>query len=201
MKIRRIIIYAILLVTLLFPRIPEAESGEVTAKIAVTSDCGDLEGPFTYRLVPESKRDPVPEKSELVLGNETGVFYIPCFIPGDYHYRLFQEKGNRPDVRYDDTVYEVTLRVVLTEDEKEAAEVFAINVSTGKKEAVHFKNTKIKVPDIPGKPSIPVILGISEAGIFPGLIFLILPALISFGIILKQNKRLGRGGKERRRRS
>lgn len=45
--------------------------------------------------------------------------------PGDYTYRIYQEKGSVHEVSYDESVYSVTVRVVNDEKDGLRAEIWA----------------------------------------------------------------------------
>ena len=62
--------------------------------------------------------------------------------PGDYKYTVYQLKGESKDVIYDGSVYEVTVRVVNTQEGGLAAEVWAVkDQSDQKTDEIKFINT------------------------------------------------------------
>ena len=61
--------------------------------------------------------------------------------PGDYKYTVYQLKGESKDVNYDGSVYEVTVRVVNTQEGGLAAEVWAVkDQSDQKTDEIKFIN-------------------------------------------------------------
>mgnify|MGYP003195639170 CR=1 FL=1 len=61
--------------------------------------------------------------------------------PGDYKYTVYQLKGENKEVIYDDSVYEVTVRVVNTQENGLAAEVWAVkDQSDQKTDEIKFIN-------------------------------------------------------------
>lgn len=105
----------------------------------------------------------IPETLEYVLeqpdsSEETEVLFSEIFVnktgittgsfkemsytePGDYKYQVYQSKGTNKDMVYDDSVYEVTVRVVNTETGGLAAEIWAVkNESEQKVDEIKFVN-------------------------------------------------------------
>lgn len=72
---------------------------------------------YTFRLIPESSRTPMPEGCEgscdiTVSGNGTAEFAaIGYTVPGIYGYTVMQMPGNNVNCTYDDTVYYVRVTV------------------------------------------------------------------------------------------
>lgn len=61
--------------------------------------------------------------------------------PGDYKYTVYQLKGKNKEVIYDDSVYEVTVRVVNTQEGGLAAEVWAVKDQSDQKvDEIKFVN-------------------------------------------------------------
>ena len=90
------------------------------------------------------KGTPMPEQTELQIGmNETKAFgEIRYNRPEDYHYQIYQKPGQQDSVIYDDTVYDVTVRVIRGADGAFTADVWC--QSEGKEEKIDkiiFSNT------------------------------------------------------------
>ena len=61
--------------------------------------------------------------------------------PGDYKYTVYQLKGESKDIIYDGSVYEVTVRIVNTQEDGLAAEVWAVkDQSDQKTDEIKFIN-------------------------------------------------------------
>ena len=87
---------------------------------------------------------PKPDKESITLsGDEQGSFNIPYELPGTYRYRIFQEAGSAPGVKYDKTVYIADVFVEQKEDKSFASYItLSKEGSASKAEAVIFTNTK-----------------------------------------------------------
>lgn len=90
------------------------------------------------------------------VGVATGRFdKISYTEPGDYKYKIYQIEGSRKDIIYDDSVYEVTVRVVNKETGELTAEVWAVkNQSEQKVDEIRFINyyNGITPPTTESKP-------------------------------------------------
>ena len=75
-------------------------------------------------------------------GVTTGRFEEMSYThPGDYKYQIYQSKGKNNDIVYDNSVYEVTVRVVNTETGGLTAEIWAVkNQSEQKVDEIKFIN-------------------------------------------------------------
>lgn len=61
--------------------------------------------------------------------------------PGDYKYKVYEQKGNSEDIIYDASVYEVTVRVINAEDGNLMAEIWAVkDESEQKVDEIRFVN-------------------------------------------------------------
>ena len=61
--------------------------------------------------------------------------------PGDYTYRIYQEKGSVHEVSYDESVYSVTVRVVNDEKDGLRAEIWAVrDEDRNKTDKIRFTN-------------------------------------------------------------
>lgn len=75
-------------------------------------------------------------------GVTTGRFAeITYTEPGDYRYKVYEQKGNNKDIIYDDSVYEVTVRVINAQDGGLIAEIWAVkDESEQKVDEIRFIN-------------------------------------------------------------
>lgn len=91
-------------------------------------------------FVSDNVGNPVPEQTEIAVKDSRAVSFGPISYtePGDYTYRIYQEKGSAYEVAYDESVYSVTVRVVNGEDNGLKAEIWAV------KDGGQNKTDKIK---------------------------------------------------------
>ncbi len=108
---------------------------------------GDGTVPQEFNFILESLDGEDSEKKQLSIttnkkGVTTGRFAeINYTEPGDYRYKVYQQKGNSENVIYDDSVYEVTVRVVNTQDDGLIAEIWAVkDESEQKVDEIRFMN-------------------------------------------------------------
>ena len=74
---------------------------------------------FNIKLNAEGSGAPVPKDSLITLDKAgKGEFRITILEPGNYVYRVYQEKGSNTDVKYDDTKYDVHVCVMNDENDK-----------------------------------------------------------------------------------
>lgn len=101
---------------------------------------------FQYRLEEQNVNTPTEamlskitvNKAEITTGSFDKISYTK---PGDYEYRVYQLKGNNKNIVYDDSVYEVTVRVINTKDGSLTAEVWAVkDESEQKVDEIKFIN-------------------------------------------------------------
>ena len=83
------------------------------------NDTGVENVSFNIKLKAEDSGAPVPEDSLITLDKAgKGEFRITILEPGNYVYRVYQEKGNNSDVKYDDRKYDVHVCVLNGENDK-----------------------------------------------------------------------------------
>lgn len=146
----------LLVVFILFPlkmvKVSAAENErECSLAIPVSIELrGNTENiePEKFECVMEPSDENLPGKvlfNEITL-NKTGIITghfdeIHYTKPGDYKYNVYQTKGNNKNIVYDDSMYEVTVRVVNTETGGLTAEVWAVkNESEQKVDEIKFTN-------------------------------------------------------------
>lgn len=146
----------LMLVSFLFPlkmaKVSAAESDrECSIAIPVSIELrGNTENiePEKIECVMEPSDENLPGEvlfSEVTL-NKTGIITghfdeIHYTKPGDYKYNVYQTKGENKNIVYDDSMYEVTVRVVNTETGGLKAEVWAVkNESEQKVDEIRFTN-------------------------------------------------------------
>ena len=69
-------------------------------------------------------------KTGITTGSFNKIRYVE---PGDYHYKVYQQEGDNQNIAYDNSVYEVTVRVVNTETGSLTAEVWELKDETEQK--------------------------------------------------------------------
>lgn len=63
------------------------------------------------------------DKTGVTTGRFAEINYIE---PGDYKYKVYEQKGNSEDIIYDNSVYEVTVRVINAQEGGLIAEIWAV---------------------------------------------------------------------------
>ena len=94
---------------------------------------------------------PMPGKTSYVFyGDGERSFEIEYVIPGDYRYRIYQKESGVSDIKTDDTVYEVTVRVVNSAEGGLEYEIWANVLSSDSKkvERIVFKNHFFEDTDV-----------------------------------------------------
>lgn len=103
----------------------------------------------TYRIMIESEDDHSPEPLSGTLDvseNGEGTFSININEPGTFRYRVFQEKGDLPYVRYDSTVYIITVFVEHNDNNSLSWSLStAIEGRERKAEEIKFRNNSVLV--------------------------------------------------------
>lgn len=145
MKKQMLCLVCCLAAALLFCLCPLAAQ-QVTVMLAVevqlTGDTPPGDAPFTFRLEPQGD-EPLPDPATLTIrGAGTGTFApIAYDAPGTYHYTLYQQAGQTEGYRWDNTVYEVTVEVLVEENGGLTAMVLLSRQGAeGKAEAAVFTN-------------------------------------------------------------
>lgn len=88
-----------------------------------------------------------PERLELRDG-ESKTFTIQINLPGDYKYKIYQEKGIEKNMEYDNSVYQAEIFVTEDENEKLNAETVVFTKGSSEKSAkCEFVNNVIKNED------------------------------------------------------
>lgn len=109
-----VLLLPLLCMLVLFPLRAHAQeyacSVSLPVRIALT---GTVDVGFTVEM-DSAEGAPLPEENTVtVRGSGQAAFgAITYTAPGDYHYTVAQRAGNVPYMTYDDTVYQVTVRVV-----------------------------------------------------------------------------------------
>ena len=120
---------------------------EIPVKIQTTGD--SVSTAVTYKLVLESVDGaPMPERAELELSSGTGSGTvvegafgpITYTVPEDYQYRIRQASQTENNFTYDATVYDVTVRITVSEAGMEATVLVAKDGSEAKTGEIAFTN-------------------------------------------------------------
>ena len=69
------------------------------------------DGTYRINISPEDDVAPLPDETKVLVTEGTGSFHVEISEPGTYSYLVYQEKGDDPDMVYDDTRYEIHLFV------------------------------------------------------------------------------------------
>lgn len=152
-KLCRLICISALIGILLFPGQVMADTGEnscrVTLPVSViyrNQNSADSRS-FVYVLSPVESSIPVPQETEIRIsasnGAGSGTFgTIEYTEPGEYHYEIFQKSGSVKNIRYDQSVYAVTVYVLNDGQGGFVSEVRASkNGNDSKADTIQFVNT------------------------------------------------------------
>lgn len=127
-----------------------ADPVDAIVPVSCTAD-GSTES-FTVSIQGDSGFKASPEKLELKDG-ESKNFTISINLPGDYKYKIYQEKGTEKNTEYDSNVYQA--EVFVTEDENgrlNADTVVFTNGSNEKSPKCEFVNKVKNNAQIPSNP-------------------------------------------------
>lgn len=99
-------------------------------------------------LTAENEDVPMPEKTTLSIlagnGKGNGAFGPILYLePGEYTYYISQTKGQDKTVRYDESIYEVTVRIINDDNGGLVSEIWAVRDSeSNKTENISFMNVR-----------------------------------------------------------
>ena len=95
-----------------------------------------------------------PNEKRLIIHNEEKTFNIIFDEPGNYRYKIWQNKGSDSSIKYDSTVYEALFVVTTDPDAVLHYEVVIFQQNTDKKpDKIHFINEYIPGGENGYKPS------------------------------------------------
>ena len=99
---------------------------------------------------------PLPEQT-IFKDVSTGKFDVSISQPGDYYYKIYQNKGTRQDVNYDNTVFVARITALVDENNNlYSAVTVYVEKSSQKIGNIEFKNTLIEPEeDISGSETNP----------------------------------------------
>lgn len=87
---------------------------------------------YELKIEPETQDSPVPDADTLLIAEqETACFEIPVTEAGTFRYKIYEIEGTEPDIKYDDTVYHITLFV---ENGSDDTVLYAVSVVAGNKD-------------------------------------------------------------------
>lgn len=154
-KLCRLICISALIGILLFPGQVMADTGEnscrVTLPVSViyrNQNSADSRA-FEYMLSSKESGVPMPQETELRITVSNGVGRgafgtIEYTEPGEYHYEIFQKSGFVKNIRYDQSIYEVTVYVLNDGQGGFVSEIWASKDGSGSKtDAIQFVNTRL----------------------------------------------------------
>lgn len=97
-------------------RTVSAEGAYKPLRVEIPFEClGDTklsQSKYAINIAGTEDEYPQPEKSSIELKDGEGSFFVTFTEPGDYTYRVYQEKGDNEDTLYDDTAYEIHISVM-----------------------------------------------------------------------------------------
>lgn len=132
----------------------------VPVQIDVAGDTAPKKELFEVSMTSTEEGTPMPEITVKTVEGSGKISFGPiCYtIPDDYHYVITQKKGSAPHWTYDQTVYEVTVRIVNDKEGGLASEVWAVR--SGSKEKMdkiqfinHYDAPEVYDPPKNEKPS------------------------------------------------
>lgn len=138
----------ILTLTMLFLQaFPAAASAyeAIQAKIPVT--CLEISEEATHiydiRIEPADAQSPAPESGALAVSeNRTEYFVLDITEPGTFSYKVYEAKGDDPNIQYDTDIYIVSIYVTADEfDQLSYSVIVNLNGKNLKSEEVDFQNS------------------------------------------------------------
>jgi pilin isopeptide linkage protein len=97
-------------------RTVSAEGAYKPLRVEIPFEClGDTklsQSKYVINIAGTEDEYPQPEKSSIELKDGEGSFFVTFTEPGDYTYRVYQEKGDNEETLYDDTAYEIHISVM-----------------------------------------------------------------------------------------
>ena len=118
-------------------------TAEIPAEVTVTGEAVPSGVDSKLVFVSGQEGNPMPELAEIEVKDHQTVNFGPITYtePGDYTYRIYQEKGSVHEVSYDESVYSVTVRVVNDEKDGLRAEIWAVrDEDRNKTDKIRFTN-------------------------------------------------------------
>lgn len=109
-----------------------AESVDAIVPVSCSAE-GSAES-FAVSIEGDSGFKASPERLELKNG-ESKTFTIPINLPGDYKYKIYQEKGTEKNTKYDNNIYQAEVFVTEDENGKLNAETVVFTKGSSEKSA------------------------------------------------------------------
>lgn len=158
-------------------------------QIEITGDSAPAKERFEVSITSKDANTPMPEVTTKTVEGAGQISFGPIDykLPEDYHYVITQKKGTASPWTYDQTVYEVTVRIVNDQDGMLNAEVWAVRAGSGQKsDQIRFTN-RYDAPEIYEAPKIyvtptaisPHTGDTAVIGIYAGLMGVSLIALLT----------------------
>lgn len=126
----------------------------VPVQVDVAGDTAPKKELFEVSITSKEAKTPMPEVTVKTVEGSGKISFGPiCYtIPDDYHYVITQKKGSAPHWTYDQTVYEVTVRIVNDKEKGLAAEVWAVKSGSNEKtDKIRFVN-RYDAPEVYDPP-------------------------------------------------
>ena len=103
---------------------------------------------YQIEINPENELMPAPVSGSIAVAeNSTGKFEIEITEPGTYRYLISENAGSDTDIRYDDSVYEVTVFVENGAGDSLVCAVIANTLGRAEKaEQISFQNLAEEIP-------------------------------------------------------
>lgn len=117
-------------------------SHSVEVKIPVSCKAKNIKDKFTYKLNSQTNEHQTIVKDTLQLKNkQSDAFVIRYTYPDVYHYEVYQVKGKKKNLEYDDRVYSVDVLVSSLDDGTLVSDVtIYMGRNPAKKEKCQFEN-------------------------------------------------------------
>lgn len=170
---------------------------EVTlpVQIEIIGDQTSAKEMFEVSLTSADVNTPMPEISTKTREGVGDISFGPISytLPEDYHYVITQKKGTAQNWVYDQTIYEVTVRIVNNEDGELVSEVWVSKSGSNEKcDKIKFTN-RYEAPSIPTVPTVTPKTGDSaNMGLYVGMagisMFIVLMVLVICSRQLKRKR-------------
>ena len=89
------------------------EELEVEIPVMCSTENGDETHEYSVKIESEDDAYPMPNEDTIIVTDDKSTsFVVKVSEPGNYSYKIYQEKGDNEDITYDEEVYIATLFVI-----------------------------------------------------------------------------------------
>lgn len=128
-------------------------------QMEIAGDAAPVKERFEVSITSKDSNAPMPEVNTKTVEGAGQISFGPInyTLPEDYHYVITQKKGTASQWTYDQSAYEVTVRIVCDEEGRLTSKVWAVRSGSDKKsDQIRFTN-RYEAPEIYEAPKDPEI--------------------------------------------